>query len=82
MCFSNLNTTGFTVAALQFTVHSSGNINLSVSPYNAYNVGSIYTSDWCNYTGLPQTTTIKGNLSIPYGSITTNDVIYGLNNSS
>jgi hypothetical protein len=79
---SSVNNTGFTTVSMTFTVPSSGNLTLAIFPDSTYNVGSIYTSNWCIYTGTPQTTTIRGNLSIPYGNITTNDVIYGPNTLS
>ena len=79
---STLNNTYFTIISMTFTVASSGNLTLSLLPDSSYDIGSIYTSNWSIYTGLPQSTNIRGNVLVPYGSITTNDLIYGPYESS
>jgi hypothetical protein len=42
--------------SMTFTVASSGNLTLAIFPDNSYDIGSIYTSNWSIYAGLPQST--------------------------
>ena len=78
--YNGLSSTQYTNLSLSFT--SPSGMTVSALNFNISSVGTIYTRGWAAFAGSSVITQIRGNLNIPYGSVSSSDFIYGGNNTS
>ena len=71
----NLSTTQYTNISLSF---NAPGVSVSALNFNITNAtGTLYTRGWAAFAGSSVKTLLRGNLNVPYGSVSSSDFIYG-----